>query len=315
MEYKEQSPLRQVKNKSGMNVILSCAVVGIGLVYAVFILIMARFPIWIFVGLVLFKYWSLVIPTMSSYLHISSGIAVLILVTAISTVQLSIGRYKIDWHIHIPLPIWQWRNPRKFLYIDLIGGLLPVVLALYQLTQVPLLAVLVVGSVAAVLKYLTVYVFPGQGVCSLNTITCLIALICALLASLVVPFSPERLDVSVAFSSSVLGSVIGADLLHLRNLRVPIFRGDPVIGGDGSKDGIFQIGLFTLFTAAWFPEIVQDIRSVFPAISLSENTLTIGLIVGAIAVSLATRILVPLKRGSCKPTNNLLRPAYLKQLL
>jgi len=51
---------------------------------------------------------------------------------------------------------------------------------------------------------------------------------------------------AVSYLSSVLGSLIGADLLHLKDLE----RTNPPllsIGGAGTFDGIFTSGLLSLF--------------------------------------------------------------------
>lgn len=255
--------------------------IPLGLALLCLLLMTSRAFGWVFVGLILFRFWPSIVPTVSDYLHIPSVVAVLVLAAALSTCVFSTRHYQLNWRFNVTVPLYRW-GQNSCLCIDLIGGLLPIALALYQLTRVPLLAVLAVGIVATALNYFTAYPIKGLGVFTHTPISCLTALVCTLVAGLIVPASPERLDVAVAFAGSVVGSVVGSDLLHINHIRIdklpayaiPDFpEGDFVIGGDGGRDGILRSSLLTLFTTAWLPDIPEGVSEIF-SLPISATALT-----------------------------------------
>ena len=67
----------------------------------------------------------------------------------------------------------------------------------------------------------------------------------ALVAVLV---SPEECSPAVAYVSGTLGTLVGADLLHLKDIRR---MGAPIasIGGAGTFDGIFLTGIMAVLLA------------------------------------------------------------------
>ncbi|MGC9105372.1 MAG: DUF1614 domain-containing protein, partial [Thermoprotei archaeon] len=128
------------------------------------------------------------------------------------------------------------------------GAVIPVSLSLWLIFGVlgpkllPLSA-LVVG-VTALVSYYASKPVPGLGIVMSPVIPPLVSLLISFLVS---PGSPYLIP-ALAYSGAVLGALIGADLLHLKDLE----RTNPPllsIGGAGTFDGIFISGLLSLFFA------------------------------------------------------------------
>jgi uncharacterized membrane protein len=118
------------------------------------------------------------------------------------------------------------------------GGLIPVVLALYQFTQGNAVAILLVTAIVTVVSYYASRVVPGIGI-QMNPL--LAPLTAALSATLLAPSHAAP----VAFAGGILGTLIGADLLHLKDIQAKS-SGVLSIGGAGVFDGIALCGLFAL---------------------------------------------------------------------
>ncbi len=127
------------------------------------------------------------------------------------------------------------------------GGLIPLVLALYQVVRIarlgvfPLATVLVAVGVNIIVCYHIARPVRGVGIAMRPLIPGLLAAISALL--FMPHFAPP-----LAFSAGVLGPLIGADLLHLKDIgQSP--TGMASIGGAGTFDGIVISGLLALLLA------------------------------------------------------------------
>ncbi|RUR85074.1 DUF1614 domain-containing protein [Chlorogloeopsis fritschii PCC 9212] len=118
------------------------------------------------------------------------------------------------------------------------GGLIPVLLALYQFTQGNALAILLVTAIVTVVSYYASRVVPGIGI-QMNPL--LAPLTAVVSAMLLVPAHAAP----VAFAGGILGTLIGADLLHLKDIQAKS-SGVLSIGGAGVFDGIALCGLFAL---------------------------------------------------------------------
>ncbi|BAC08681.1 DUF1614 domain-containing protein [Thermosynechococcus vestitus] len=119
------------------------------------------------------------------------------------------------------------------------GGLIPTVLALYQFTRVSPLGILLVTLIVAVVSYYSAQVVPGIGIQMNALVAPLTAAMAAILISGGIAAAP------IAFAGGVLGTLIGADLLHLREIE-RMSAGVLSIGGAGVFDGIALCGLFAL---------------------------------------------------------------------
>lgn len=118
------------------------------------------------------------------------------------------------------------------------GGLIPTLLALYEFTRSDPFAILVVTAVVTFMSYFSAQIVPGIGI-QMN------ALVAPLTASLMALLIVGNGAAPVAFAGGVLGTLIGADLLHLPEIE-KMSAGVLSIGGAGVFDGIALCGLFAL---------------------------------------------------------------------
>lgn len=117
-------------------------------------------------------------------------------------------------------------------------GLIPVILAIYELIRSDAVAILGVTAIVTLVSYFSAQIVPGIGI-QMN------ALIPPLTASISALLIIEPLASSVAFAGGILGTLIGADLLHLKEIE-RMSPGVLSIGGAGVFDGIAMCGLFAL---------------------------------------------------------------------
>lgn len=118
------------------------------------------------------------------------------------------------------------------------GGLIPVGLAVYELTRSNPLAILAVTGIVTLVSYFSTQVVPGIGI----QMNALVAPVTAALSAILIARSGAA---PVAFAGGVLGVLIGADLLHLKEIT-RMTPGVLSIGGAGVFDGIALCGLLAL---------------------------------------------------------------------
>ncbi|MBE7385719.1 MAG: DUF1614 domain-containing protein [Leptolyngbya sp. SIO1E4] len=118
------------------------------------------------------------------------------------------------------------------------GGLIPVLLALYQFTRSDAIAIMAVIIIVTIVSYFSVQIVPGIGI-QMN------GLVGPLTAALSAVLIAGNEAPAVAFAGGILGVLIGADLLHLREIE-RMASGVLSIGGAGVFDGIALCGLFAL---------------------------------------------------------------------
>ncbi|MGP1375411.1 MAG: DUF1614 domain-containing protein [Almyronema sp.] len=123
--------------------------------------------------------------------------------------------------------------------INLGGGVIPVGLAIYQLWRVNWLSAAMVTGLVTVVSYYGAKVVPGIGIQMNPLIAPLSAATGAILLG-----NPATAP-AIAFAGGVLGTLIGADLLHLPEIE-RMSTGILSIGGAGVFDGIALCGLFAL---------------------------------------------------------------------
>ena len=153
------------------------------------------------------------------------------------------------------LPIYKIK-PKVYLGINFIGAIIPVTIALYQFRHAPPLAIALVSAVVAMVCYFSAKAIPLVAIATTSKRLWLIVLLTVLSAGLAVDPSPDRLDVSVAFAGGVLGTLIGFDLLHLKDFKVKALSFSGNIGGAKSRDVIFQVGILSMFVADFWPSIL-----------------------------------------------------------
>ncbi|MGF1989624.1 MAG: DUF1614 domain-containing protein [Nostoc sp. ZfuVER08] len=183
-------------------------------------------------------------------LGFSPNIAFLLLVLVIFTSTINIPLYRVVAPVHLAddfATLWLkefWGIPLRkverstVIALNVGGGLIPVLLALYQFTRVNAVAILLVTAIVTVVSYYAARVVPGIGIQMNPLLAPLTAALSAMLIA--VPHAAP-----VAFAGGVLGTLIGADLLHLKDIQ-SMSAGVLSIGGAGVFDGIALCGLFAL---------------------------------------------------------------------
>ncbi|ESA38396.1 membrane protein [Leptolyngbya sp. Heron Island J] len=92
------------------------------------------------------------------------------------------------------------------------GGLIPVLLALYQLTRADLVEIALVTVIVTIVSYFSAQVVPGIGI----QMSPLVGPLTAALSAVLIAGNEAP---AVAFSGGILGVLIGADLLHCAKLN------------------------------------------------------------------------------------------------
>lgn len=183
-------------------------------------------------------------------LGFSPNIAVLLLTAVILGSTINIPLYKVESQTTVAdnfTQVWLrefWGIPLRkvqrftIVAVNVGGGLIPVGLALYQFTQGNVLAILIVTAIVTVVSYYAAQVVPGIGI-QMNPL--LAPLTAAVSAMLIVSTHAAP----VAFAGGILGTLIGADILHLKDIQA-MSAGVLSIGGAGVFDGIALCGLLAL---------------------------------------------------------------------
>ncbi len=153
-----------------------------------------------------------------------------------------------------------WPNPRRFqtqsghrftvIAVNLGGCVIPVGLAVWEVTRIarlggsPLLAMLFVSAVNIIVCYRAARPIHGLGI----TLPGFIAPAVAIAGTCILLYSDEFAVVRapVAFVAGIVGPLIGADLLHLKDIS-HVNTGMLSIGGAGTFDGIVLSGVAAAF--------------------------------------------------------------------
>lgn len=174
-------------------------------------------------------------------LGFAPGLAILLLAAIVIGSTINIPLYQRYPKRLQPAGMPWSQGRRTMVALNVGGGLIPVVLALYQLTRGHVLPILVTTAIVTVVSYCAAQIVPGTGIRMNAMIAPLTAVLCAwLLGAAAAP--------SIAFAGGILGTLIGADLLHLREIE-RLSPGVLSIGGAGVLDGIALCGLFALLLA------------------------------------------------------------------
>ena len=183
-------------------------------------------------------------------LGFSPGIALMIFAAVLFGSMINIPLYRVESTITIlpdfmefwlrqfwGLPLHKVRQ-QTIVALNVGGGLIPVLVALYQLIRSDTLAILAVTVIVTIVSYYSAHIVPGIGI-QIN------ALNSPLTAVLTAVLIAEPQASSVALAGGILGTLIGADLLHLKEIE-RMSPGVLSIGGAGVFDGIAMCGLFAL---------------------------------------------------------------------
>jgi uncharacterized membrane protein len=154
------------------------------------------------------------------------------------------------WLLEPDEAVWPWGRPwfpwrllfyrppqvrEQIIYLNLGGAVIPLLVSLYLLPRAPLLPLLVATGGVAFVCYLAARPVRGAGIIMPAFIPPLTA---AALALVLAPGAAPP----VAYIAGTVGALIGADLLHLRDLEL-LDAQVLSIGGAGVHDGIFFAGV------------------------------------------------------------------------
>jgi len=156
--------------------------------------------------------------------------------------QLVSGQEIFFFGMHYVVPaVVEW--PGTIIAVNVGGAVIPVLVSFHLLMKHGLwVRGLVATAVVAAVCYALAQPVPGVGIAEPVFVP---ALTTAIVAVLLV----RRCAASLAYVSGSLGTLIGADLLNLdkvQGLGAPIAS----IGGAGTFDGIFLIGIFAVLLAS-----------------------------------------------------------------
>lgn len=191
-----------------------------------------------------------IIKIAAAKLGFAPNVALLLLALIILGSTINIPLYRTTTSTSIALSemeLWMrefWGIPLRriqsstIIALNVGGGLIPVVLAIYQFTQASPLEIIIVTAIVSIISYLSAKVVPGIGIQMNPLVAPLTAAISAMLIS-----APHAAP--VAFAGGVLGTLIGADIFHLKDIQA-MSSGVLSIGGAGVFDGIALCGLLAL---------------------------------------------------------------------
>jgi uncharacterized membrane protein len=141
----------------------------------------------------------------------------------------------------LPYPVApQYRPHKTVIAINLGGALIPLIISLYLLFKLPnVIPALLVTLIVSLLVYRLARPIQGVGIGIPALIPPLLAALAAYL------LAPEDMRAPVAYIAGTLGTLIGADLMRLRDIKN---MGAPVasIGGAGTFDGVFLSGVIAV---------------------------------------------------------------------
>ena len=131
-----------------------------------------------------------------------------------------------------------WRS--QVISVNFGGAIIPLFIVAYLLTYTPLYPVFITLLIVTFVSFISSRFVPGVGVLAPAILPVVFAALFALL------LSPEY-AAETAFSSGVMGVLLGADIL-----RLPLIRRGGVlsIGGAGVFDGIFIVGIASAILAS-----------------------------------------------------------------
>ncbi len=141
--------------------------------------------------------------------------------------------------------IYAVREKKKILIAVNVGGcIIPSILAIKLISELPLKSWLLSFIICTIIIYFQARPVRGVGITVPMLIPPLTAAISSYISLSIFGY-PLILLPKMAFSTGVLSSLIGADILHLKDIE-KIGSGVVSIGGAGTFDGIFLTGIFAV---------------------------------------------------------------------
>jgi uncharacterized membrane protein len=180
-----------------------------------------------------------------------AGLMFFILCLAGSTVNIPVYRKELD-HYEQPDEMSLFFNRffgirmpevhEKIIAVNLGGAILPGLLSIFLLTKVNLHPAILATAVTTVFSYSLSKPVKGIGIVIPAFIPPIIAAIAALI------FADKANAPAVAYISGVMGTLIGADLLRINQIK-KFGLSFLSIGGAGVFDGIFIVGIISVLLA------------------------------------------------------------------
>ena len=149
-------------------------------------------------------------------------------------------------HYRIPVYGFEFTPSKQIIAVNVGGCLIPCLLSIYFILQTGVSLGLVISLIIVCLStYKLARPIPGLGIGIPFLLPPLITVLCTW------TFAPKGLEAQVAYISGSLGTLIGADILHLINKKTLARIQAPLlsIGGAGTFDGIFLSGIIAVLLA------------------------------------------------------------------
>jgi len=139
-------------------------------------------------------------------------------------------------------------SPGLSLSANFAGCVLPLLVAVKVVAtprRLPVLEAIIAVGVAILVAFLSSHVVPERGVLLQYRVP---ALVIGVVAAALFHSSPERAG-AAGFAAGAIGVLVGADLLHLRELAQSGGAGRVILGGAGLLDGILLVSLLAALVA------------------------------------------------------------------
>jgi uncharacterized membrane protein len=144
-------------------------------------------------------------------------------------------------YLGLPYPVApQYRPYKTVIAINLGGAVIPLIISLYLLSKMTnVIPVLLATFIVSLLVNRVARPIKGVGIGIPALVPPLLAALAAYL------LAPEEIRAPVAYIAGTLGTLIGADLMRLKDVKN---MGAPVasIGGAGTFDGVFLSGIIAV---------------------------------------------------------------------
>jgi len=149
-------------------------------------------------------------------------------------------------HYRIPVYGFELTTIKQIIAVNVGGCLIPCLLSIYFITQTGVSLGLGISLIIVCLStYKLAKPIPGLGIGIPFLLPPLITVLCVWI------FAPKGLEPQVAYIAGSLGTLIGADIMHLLDrktldtIQAPLLS----IGGAGTFDGIFLSGIIAVLLA------------------------------------------------------------------
>ncbi len=154
------------------------------------------------------------------------------------------GRVVIGTYSFFGLIYMIERRTDLVIAVNLGGCVIPSLLAIKLLLQLPLIPFLVAFTICTAVIYTFAKPVPNVGIAVPMFIPPAISALTSYITTTVFEL-PIYMLPKLAFSTGVLSALVGADILHLKDVE-KIGSGVVSIGGAGTFDGIFLTGVFAV---------------------------------------------------------------------